>query len=545
MNNTRKLSLVLCILVATLVLTMLTLGIVLVSGTQYVVTDLDIHYSGGKKIKFKIGSDCINSEQFQDITIPDEGYTIDNVAVPAVPGKCFDGWYKDSNLADRVEFPLTVDTSVTLYPSYYDATSDLILVYNTETKTYWVSTYNGNTSTIVIPDVYNDGTNGYNNVTGINSSAFQSCTNITNVKFSNNITIIESFAFQDCTEIASLIIPDGVSQIGGYAFDGCSKLASINFPKNLKKIEFTTFARCAFVNIDIPEGVEIIEQEAFGGCMSLQSITIPSSVTRIDVHPFSSGGVLTSIVVSPNNTVYKSENNCIIEISTNTLIIGCSTTIIPDGVVTIGNNAFDSCTNLSSISLPDGVTTIRESAFINCSNLVTISIPDSVVDVGECAFSNCGSLQYYMRSNINYLGNRSNPYVVLANVDSSVKTGITSCDIIQDGCNVILDRAFMGCSKLTSINLPETIVTVGESAFANCVKLEYINFPTSVKTVGRNALSGCTSLTNVETMRVDNYWMVTNSKYSSTGTLVTFTYKTSLITLFTDTYCSMYWIRVD
>ena len=110
----------------------------------------------------------------------------------------------------------------------------------------------------------------------------------------------------------------------------------------------------------IPQGVTTIEYGAFKGCENLTSIVIPDSVTTIESVAFWGCKNLKSIVVEEGNPKYDSRNNCnaIIETATNTLVCGCSTTIIPNSVTTIGSEAFGGCENLTSIVIPDSVTEI-------------------------------------------------------------------------------------------------------------------------------------------------------------------------------------------
>ena len=144
----------------------------------------------------------------------------------------------------------------------------------------------------------------------------------------------------------------------------------------------------------IPQGITKIEDEAFMYCSSLTSIVIPDSVTEIGRRAFSHCENLKSIVVEEGNPKYDSRNNCnaIIETATNTLVFGCSTTIIPDSVTTIGDNAFRGCKILTSIVIPDSVTTIGDNAFRGCANLTSIVIPDSVTEIGRRAFNDCENL---------------------------------------------------------------------------------------------------------------------------------------------------------
>ena len=103
---------------------------------------------------------------------------------------------------------------------------------------------------------------------------------------------------------------------------------------------------------------------------------------------------LTSISVDSDNSVYDSRNNCnaIIETATNTLINGCKSTVIPDSLTSIGNQAFYGCTGLTSVTIPDSVTSIGNQAFYGCTGLTSVTIPDGVTTIGLWAFYRCTGL---------------------------------------------------------------------------------------------------------------------------------------------------------
>ena len=143
--------------------------------------------------------------------------------------------------------------------------------------------------------------------------------------------------------------------------------------------------------------VTSIGEYVFRDCRNitlLTSITIPEGVTSIGDNAFSGCSGLTSIIVENENPKYDSRDNCnaIIETSSNTLIVGCKATTIPEGVTSIGGSAFQGSSGLTSITIPNSVTSIGDGAFQGCSGLTSITIPNSVTSIGYMAFYGCSGL---------------------------------------------------------------------------------------------------------------------------------------------------------
>jgi len=208
----------------------------------------------------------------------------------------------------------------------------------------------------------------------------------------------------------------------------------------------------------------------------ITGISIPASVTYIGKNAFNSCSNLTTVTFTAGSQL-----------------------------TTIDSSAFGFCYNLTDIIIPNSVTTIGNSAFQYCRSFTSINIPASVISIGYGAITRCSNLTSFTvdSGNPNYLSDNG----ILYNKDKTTlmrvpAKGINGAFTIPSSVRVIETYAFHGCADITDIIIPEGVTSIGEPnsgmyVFQECTGLTTVNIPASVTNIGSWPFIHCTNLTGI------------------------------------------------
>ena len=230
---------------------------------------------------------------------------------------------------------------------------------------------------------------------------------------------------------------------------------------------------------------DIIGIGMFSYLTPLTSITFPSSVKYINSMALGVNWNLSSIAIDENNQFYESKGNGIYERESGKLIMGCASTVIPEGVTSIGSYAFYAQNELTSIKFPESLTTIESNAFYACERLFSLYIPKNLIKIKDNAFTNTGVLsKIIVDSNNTVYDSRNNCNAIIETASNTLILGCTATEI-PEGVTDISNNAFAQ-SDISSIKFPQSLVHIGQQAFAGC-GLRSIEIPSSVTSIDYGA----------------------------------------------------------
>lgn len=217
----------------------------------------------------------------------------------------------------------------------------------------------------------------------------------------------------------------GLTKINDHDFSGCKNLTSIILPNTIKEIGQWAFGNCkSLTRINLPESLEKIGDYAFDIMYPIETVYIPKNVSTIGNTILRQCNNLRSIVVAKDNETFDSRNGCnaIIRKSDNALIAGCMNTVIPDGVTSIGFEAFNYHTSLTEIVIPASVSSIGDRAFCYCTHLSKV----------VCKRETPATLGIVPFANVSQAYNKCKLYVPMGTKQAYIDAGWTT-DIFTGG----------------------------------------------------------------------------------------------------------------
>lgn len=347
---------------------------------------------------------------------------------------------------------------------------------------------------------------------------------------------IGSYAFGGSDILKTVKLPDSVKEIGSHAFDGCNKLVNINIPENVTEIPDSCFYECrAIPKIDFPSKLQKIGESAFYYCLSISEIQLPESVSEIGdsafykcetlqkavlsaslqkygYKVFSGCKLLNEIEVAPENRNFVSVEGVLYSYDGKTLIefpygkYENSFTVRSE-VKNLRAYCFyrdyqgeeDDYDNISTIYF-NNVEKIGAYAFANRDAIKEVNLPSTLKEISPTAFNYCKSIKKYTINNCeNYITKDG----VLFTKDKKTLVAYPTdrekhIYAVPEGTEVLGDYSFSYCYSLQEIEIPESLVKVGDYCFyMTSTIVGSIQFGKNLKSIGKYCFSNCAGIEKI------------------------------------------------
>ena len=391
----------------------------------YEVTQNITLYAKWEKNTYNVHFELNGGEGVSDSKVS----VINEEPIPTREGYTFLGWYFDSNFINKVTFPYEVTQNITLYAKWNEnLPTNISFVVSAEGVLTEVNGISETNNVVIIPNEVNN-----IEVKEIKKELFLNNTYIEKLVIPETVTTLGYRMCYGCTSLKEVILPDNISVIPDYAFEKCTLLEKINIPQSLVQIRNDAFSESGIKEFVAPDSFKEIWGYAFKDCKNLEKVDLNKTTS-------------------------------------------------------IGDMSFENCTKLSSIVLPNTLVELGTYVFSGCTLLNNIKMPSNPIEITNTFIYGSG---YYNDTNnwengILYLDN----YLITTNNDLLNQQSIN----VKEGTIVIAINAFTNNGKkLKSIVLPEGLKIIGSSAFSGLYSLSQINIPSSVISIGNNAF-GATDL---------------------------------------------------
>lgn len=375
--------------------------------------------------EFTVTFDTCGGDKMDSITTS----IISSEPIPTRDGYTFLGWYLENTYIKKVTFPYEVTQNITLYAKWGEnLPTSISFVVSAEGVLTEVNGISETNNVVIIPNQVNN-----IEVKEIKKELFLNNIYIEKLVIPETVTTLGYRMCYGCTNLKEVNLPDNISVIPDYAFEKCTLLEKINIPQSLVQIRNDAFAESGIKEFIAPDSFKEIWGYAFKDCKNLEKVDLNKTTS-------------------------------------------------------IGDMSFENCTKLSSIVLPNTLVELGTHVFSGCTLLNNIKMPSNPIEITNTFIYRSG---YYndaknWENGILYVDN----YLITTNNDLLNQQSIN----VKEGTIVIAINAFTNNGKnLKSIVLPEGLKIIGSSAFSSLYSLSQINIPSSVISIGNNAF-GLTDL---------------------------------------------------
>ncbi|EAY16124.1 surface antigen BspA-like [Trichomonas vaginalis G3] len=300
----------------------------------------------------------------------------------------------------------------------------------------------------------------------------------------------------------SFEIPETVTTIGFCAFIS-SVIENVKFPPKLKRIDGYAFAVTKLKNLTIPDTITDISGGAFASCQHLTEVKFGTGMTYIS-------------------------NDCFMDTR-------LTKVVIPENITSIGESAFSYCPNLKEVVLPSTITSLGGSCFPTNVNIsfpsnAKLSLDDQQIlyDLDKIVLIMClkKSTSYIIPETVSTI--RSSAFKDMTDLTKiEFRSGIT--------LKMIESNAFYGCSKLSSIEIPNSVTSFGVRSFYNCAQIKSVFFGSKLTKISTRCFEGCTSLDTVSFTQCDSPCTIDSYAFNGCTSLRTLTLSENISSI--DMYC--------
>jgi uncharacterized repeat protein (TIGR02543 family) len=384
--------------------------------------------------------------------------------------------------------------------------------------------------------------------------AFSGCSMLEMVTLTDGVTGLGDYAFYNCTNLQDVSIPDSVTRFGNSAFRECDNLQTLFIPVSVTEMGYIALDCGNLENVYYYGtqqqwyAIEGLEDACNQAATYYYSETRPQTAT--DCWHFINGNEIEIWEPGTDGILYQEDNGVYRVIGYE----GTDTEVyIParhnnKAVESIQSGAFEGCNTITKIYIPDGIYYIESNAFKGCSGLLEVFLPQTLVAIYSDAFNGCTALtNSYYRGDVsawqivyvaNGNGSMSSSLYYYSDVRPTTEgnfwyydengaarvwglgtdglqytlsgstykvTGYTGTDTevfvpsTHQGVAVTaIDAYAFNSSNITSIEIGEGILSIGEYAFFNCQDLQTVMMPTSLSSIAMYAFRDCVSLTSFE-----------------------------------------------